>query len=462
MRTAGTLCLILAATIPLSCTAQSTSAAQAASTAQVEGMVDGAPLRLTLKRAVEIATSPEGSTRIQLAGEAVKQAESRAAQARAGLLPDIEASVTEENLNRNLAAFGLQLNSPIPGFSIPTVVGPFNVFDARATANQNVFDFSVIRRFQASKVGVNAAKAERDNASDDVSTQVAKAYVAALRAEAALEAVSADVVLAEAVLKQAQDQKTAGTGTGIEVTRAQVQLANEQQRQLVAQNDRRRAHLQLIRAMNLRLDTRIDLTDKLSYTPREISTVQQAKDEAAKNRADYRAQLQREENARLASSATKMERLPSLVAFADYGSIGSGITNALPTRTYGVSLKVPVFDGGRRDARRAESQSQLRQERVRTSDLREQIELDIRLALDSLQSADDQVKVSQEGLALAEAELAQARRRYTAGVANGVEVTDAQTRLERAHDNQIAALYNYNIARVDLAQATGTIHRIVQ
>ena len=104
-------------------------------------------------------------------------------------------------------------------------------------------------------------------------------------------------------------------------------------------------------------------------------------------------------------------------------------------------MRVPIFDGGRRDARRAEAASQYRQEKVQTSDLKEQIELDVRLALDALQSAEEQVKVAREGLELAENELAQARRRFDAGVADGLEVTDAQTRLERARDNQIAALY---------------------
>jgi outer membrane protein len=441
------------AIIPLVCLAQGASQ---------EGIIASAPLRLSLKRAVEIATSPEGSTRIELAEEALRQARSRASQARAGLLPDIESYVTEENLNRNLAAFGLRFNTPIPGLQIPAVVGPFNVFDARATASQNIFDFSTVRRYQAARGGVIAAKADRAYASDEVAAQVAKAYVATLRAQAALEAVNADVALAEALLKQAQDQKLAGTGTGIDVTRARVQLFNEKQRQLVAQNDRRRAHLQLLRAMNVRLDAGLELTDSLAYPPSNAVTLEQAKEEAFQNRADYKAQLQREENARLSSSATKMERLPSLAGFADYGSIGTGVNNALPTRTYGVSLRVPVFDGGRRDARRAESESQWRQEHIRTHDLRQQIELDIRVALDSLQSAEDQVKVAQEGLGLAENELAQARRRYAAGVASGLEVTDAQTRLARARDNQIAALYNYNMARVGLAQATGTIRQLLQ
>src|SRR5205085_3306905 len=167
-------------------------------------------------------------------------------------------------------------------------------------------------------------------------------------------------------------------------------------------------------------------------------------------------------SARLSASATRLERLPSVAAFGDYGANGTAIDNSLATRTVGIQVRVPLFDGGRRDARRAESASQYRSEKVKTNDLKEQIELDVRLALDGLQSAEDEVKVAKEGLELAENELAQARRRYDAGVANSLEVTDAQTRLERARDNQTGALYQYNVARIDLAQAMGRARQAVR
>src|SRR5579885_3144397 len=69
---------------------------------------------------------------------------------------------------------------------------------------------------------------------------------------------------------------------------------------------------------------------------------------------------------------------------------------------------------------------------------------------------------SEEGLQLAESELTQARRRYEAGVTSSLEVTDAQTRLERAQDNRITALFNYNVARIDLGHATGDTRRMIQ
>ena len=420
-------------------------------------------LQLTLKQAVEIALAPEGSTRVQLAEEALKQAQTREAQSRAALLPDFEGYLTEQNETANLRTIGIQFPSiPIAGFHFPSIAGPFDVFDVRAQVNQTVFDFSTIRRYQASKISVEAVKADNEGTRNQVTDQVARAYLTGLRAEAALETAKANVELSEALLRLARSQKASGTGTGIEVTRAEVQLANDRQRLLVAENDVDRSHLELLKVLGLRLENPVQLADTLSYVPVESIDTAQAVETAFHTRAEFRAQQRKEDSARLSYSATKMERVPSLGAFANYGTIGPSITSAFPTRTYGVTLKVPVFDGGRRDARRAESASQYRQERIRTTDLRDQIELEVRTALDSLRSADAQVQAAEDGLKLSENELAQAQRRYKAGVTNSIEVTDAQTRLDRARQNRIDALYNHNLARIDLNTAMGTIQKMLQ
>jgi outer membrane protein TolC len=411
-----------------------------------------------LKRAVEIALAPEGSPRVALAEESIRQSQTGIAQARAAFLPDIEASVTDQNETVNLRSFGLNFQLPPGlGFAIPTFVGPFSNFDARATANQSVFDFSSIRKYQASKATVEATKDDAETTRNQVSDTVARSYLACLRADATVETQRANVDLSDALLKLSERQKTAGTGLAIEVTRAQVQLANDRQNLIVAENDRRKAVLQLQRAMGLNLDARIEFTDKLAYKPVDVGPMEAALEKARKERAELKAQAKREEIAKLNYGAVKAERLPSVSAFGNYGTIGTEIIGAMPTRTVGITLKVPVFDGGRRDARRAESFSLLRQEEIRSRDVKQQVELEVRLALDSIKSAASQVDTAREGLTLAENELAQARRRYEGGVANSIEVTDAQTRLDRARDNQIAALYNYNLARLDLATATGSI-----
>ena len=422
-------------------------------------------LTLSLRRAVQIAVSPEGNAQMQLTGEALQQAEARSAQARAALLPDISSSLSYKNQTTNLRAYGLGFNlQTIPGYSysFPALVGPFNVLDARISGTQSVFDISSIRRLQSAHAGISAARSDLQNAEEQVAAQVARAYLSAVRADADVETARANITLSQAVLKQAENQKDAGTGTGIEITRARVQLANDQQRLLVAENTRHRTHLQLLRAMNMPLAIQLDLTDKLGFVPVDAITLENAKAQALAERPDFKAQQERENSMRLSANATKLERVPSVSILGDYGVISSYIDDGLPTRMVGVSVRIPIFNGGRMDARRAETASQYRSESVRTKELREQIELDVRLALDALHSAEEQVQIARDGLQLSENELAQAQRRYEAGIAFGLEVTDAQTRLERARDNQTEALYNYNLARIDLEQAMGHVRSRLQ
>jgi outer membrane protein TolC len=440
---------------------------EAAPAAASDEIAARGPLKLTMRRAVQIATSPEGNTRVQLQLENLKQAKDRSREVLAGLLPDIESYVAVGSSVRSLAATGLsslkglnEVDGILKDFGlapidIPDRLGPFEPLDIRATANVELFNFSVWRRLKASHATVRATKNDVSSTDESVTAQVSKAYLNALRADADFEAAQADLDLSGAVLKQSEHSKEAGSGTGMDVTRSSVQLANDKQRLLVAKNDQTRSHLQLLRAMNLRLDTPIELVDKLDYKPTDTLSVEDAISQALANRPDLKSQLEQEDAAKLNASAVKYERLPSIVATANYGVIGPPSVALLPTRDYYGQVRIPIFDGGRRDARRAESFSQLRQARIKSADLRDQIELDVRLAMDSLRSADEQVKVAEDGLKLADREMAQARRRFDAGVAGSLEVSDASDKLQRARTNKIDAVFNHNAARIDLGQALG-------
>ncbi|HSW50037.1 MAG TPA: TolC family protein, partial [Bryobacteraceae bacterium] len=220
----------------------------------------GAPLELSLKQAIDLALSPDGDTRVRLAQEAVRLAESRALQARAALLPNLDASLTEQNQTRNLAAFGIKIAVPIPGFTFPELAGPFSVFDARASATQTIFDFGAIRRLQSSRVAVQVAGSESDAARDQAARLTAFQYLAAVRAAARVTSTEADVRLADSLVELATNQKNAGTGTGIEVTRAKVQLSQARQQLLLARNDLRQAQFELLRTIGLPLTTPLRLT----------------------------------------------------------------------------------------------------------------------------------------------------------------------------------------------------------
>ena len=283
----------------------------------------GKTLQLSMKRAVEIALTPEGSPRVALALESVKQAQAETRIARSAFLPTVDGQIQQQNETVNLKTFGINFPTvPIFGFIIPAFVGPFSVFDARASAEQSVFSFSDFEKYKAAKLAAKATATDLDTTRNQVSDQVARAYLTTLRADAALETAQADVDLSNALLKLAQRQKDAGTGTGIEITRAQVQLANDQQKLLVADNDRRRGVLQLLRAMGLDLDAEVVLTDKLGYAEVNVATLEASLDQARKERTELKAQQQHEQAAKLNYNSVAAERLPSASVFGNYGATG--------------------------------------------------------------------------------------------------------------------------------------------
>ena len=417
---------------------------------------DSPALELSLRKAVEIALAPDGNTRVQLASELIHQSDARVLAARSALLPNIDGTFGLRSQTQNLAAFGFSFPAGLP-FTIPTFVGPFTVFDARVTATMDVFDFATLRRYQASKQSLEATKADRESVRDQVTQQVARTYLAAVRADENVATARANLDLSAALLKVAQNQKDAGTGTGIDVVRAQVQQANDRQRLVVAENDRNQAYLQLSRVIGMDLGRAVTLTDRMSYIPVDAMTIDTALSTATAEREDLKAQSKRVDVARTNYSAAKLESLPTVGASGDIGPIGTTVDNARTTHTVGFSVKIPVWDSGRRASHREESLSQWKQEQIRLKDLRDQVALEVRLAADALRSAETQVTVSKEGLALAEQELAQARRRFENGVTSSIEVTDAQTRLQRARDNQVTALFAHNLARIDWFAAMGKI-----
>ena len=423
---------------------------------------DGAePLVLSLKQALQLALAGGQNITAQVAEQSVRLAEAQSAQARSVLRPEVEATVSGQDQKLNLAALGFEsIHIPVPGFTFPNSVGPFSTFDARVRVRQNLLDVSALRRSRAVRAGVQVAQADTAEVRDRVAVQVASGYISVLRADAAAQAATAGVTLAEALLKQAEDRQDAGKGLGIDVTRAKAELAVERQRKLAAEIERTRARLQLLRSVGLSLDTRLELSDSLTFTATEPLTLEKALAAAFHSRTDLTALQQREENVRLRDDAIRSERWPSLAGYADYGALGTTVPNSVATYTVGVAVKVPVFDGGRREARRAETLHEMRQVQLREKDLRAQVELEVRQALESLKLAEQQVQVAEEGLAVTRDELAQARRRYEAGVTVNLELVEAQARLARSDDNRTDALYAWTAARIALVQSMGTIQEL--
>lgn len=402
-------------------------------------------LRLSLRDAMEAAV--DQNPNIRLFQERIGQARGVADTQLGELLPNLSGRLSGARRRFFTGSFG----------GTPIVTDPKDFYEARAFLTQNVFSLSLIQRWRAAKAGVDVASLNAEVTKRDSMATVGLVYLEALRAMAAVDARQADVKLNQELLRLATERKSAGMATSLDVTRSQVQLENVRQQLLVAENDRDRAKLNLIRAIGLSFDVTLTLTDEMSLIAVPDQTIAEALAVAQEHRTELKLQKNRQRLASLTLSSVTSERLPSVQALGDVGMIGNQIPDMLTTDNVQVLMTVPIFDGGSREGRISESRSLVRQEAIRTQDIQYQVSLEVRDAMLTLQSSKQQVAVAEQGLKLALTELALSRERFAVGVATNLEVTDAQTRVAQARDNIIEALFRYNGSRINLARAQGRL-----
>lgn len=406
--------------------------------------------QLTLKQAVDLALKQNPEVQIAVLNLAESQQDRNLA--RAGLLPQADVRVSQQALRENLQAL---FGRPFPGFS--EHIGPFGIFQAGPGFSFPVFDLTAFRRWQAASHETRASGQDVQNVREETTLMVVSQYLGSLQAAADVTAVGSQVQLAQALYDQASDLQKHGVGTGLDALRAQVELENQKQRLIEAETQYKTSLYGLSRMLNLDPNQTLELTDQLSFfqTPEFLgdTTLQQA----YAQRPEMLALDEREHEAELERKLARDQRLPSLDFNGNWGYTGLGIDSAIPTYTYTASIDVPLITSGRIRAQVTKSDLELKKIEQTRQDLRNRIALEVKTSLAQLEAARHEVDVANQGVKLAEEEVTQARDRFAAGVANNIEVISAQDSLERAHNNQIAALYTYNQSRADLARATGHI-----
>jgi outer membrane protein TolC len=387
---------------------------------------------------------------LMLSNQGERQALGARLAARSRLLPDLRAGATYTAEQVNLATFGLP---PIPG--IPTIVGPFEVFDARAFLSQRILDLSSLNTLHARSDALKAARYSYQDARDTVVLVVGGTYMQAVAAQARIDAVRAQLQTASAVYQQTLDMKNAGLAAAIDVLRSQVEMQALQQRLLAVQNDFEKQKLALARTIGLPTEQAFTLTDTMPFTPAPPLTLDQAIDEAFRSRADYQSAQSLLHAAERAKKAAEYERLPTLTFNGDYGDIGNRPTSSHGTFTTAAALKIPIFQGGKAHADVLQADAELQQRRSQVEDMRGRIEYEVRTAFLDLKTAADQVSVAKNSVDLATQQVSQARDRFAAGVTDTIEVVQAQEALAAANENYISALFAHNLAKLSLARALG-------
>ncbi|MGA2737103.1 MAG: TolC family protein [Bryobacteraceae bacterium] len=406
-------------------------------------------LREAVGRALEYNLGTEGMT------QALRQARGQARVARSSLMPNLNGYLRETVEQENLAALGLRFNFNFPGISIPTIVGPFNYYDLRATLTQTVADLTALNNYRSAQELVKANEAAFRDARDLVVLAAGGAYLQVQAAEARVRSAQAQIDTAQALFKQTQERRAVGLNPQIDVNRSQVQLQTEQQRLMSLQNDVAKQKINLARVVGLPVNDNYEIADDIPYSPAPDLTVEQALKQAFENRADLQSAEAQVRAAERTRNAAHWEHVPSLALEADYGAIGINPSQSHGTFTVVGTLRIPIWQGGRTEGETQEADAALGQRRAELNDVRGRIEADVRDAFLDLRTAANQLDVARNNQKVARETLALTRQRFEAGITDAVEVTQAQESVVSADLDYITSVFAHNLSKVALARAIG-------
>jgi outer membrane protein TolC len=377
------------------------------------------------------------------------QAHGQMRVARSSLLPNLNGSLREVDQQNDLAAQGLRV--PF----IPAIVGPYNYFDLRATLNQSVADLAAWNNYRSAQENLKAAQLAQRDARDLVVLAVGGAYLQVIAAQARVEAGKAQVETAKAVYEQTKQRREVGLNAQIDVNRNLVEYQTQQQRLTTLQNDLAKQKINLLRIIGLPASMPLELADSVPFAAAPGVTYEDAVHQALDARPDVKSAEAAYKAAQRTHTAAKSERLPSLAVEGDYGLIGTNPAQSHGTFSVTGTVRFPIWQGGRTEGDIEQATASLNQRSSELSEVRGRVESDVRNAFLDLDAATSQLEVAESNRKVAQENLDLTRQRLEAGIADSVEVTQAQETAATAELDYITSLLSHNLAKLSLAKALG-------
>jgi len=381
-------------------------------------------------------------------------------------LPLIQLSGGTGVYQHNLAALGFgpsvfaKLGSFFPGGKVPAGFSSITRDDlttGQLQFSQTLFSGPVFAGYKAAGAADRAAQFATMSARGEVVQQVATAYLHALAAASEVENAKALLDSDQLIFKQAHDAHEAGTVSNLDELRARVQLQAQQQALIAAQNALEKDLILLKREIGVAPGQRVGLTDPTPYSELGTQTPEEVRDVAYKSRQDYQNLLNQLVEYRAIHGAYRSYRLPTL-SFGGYWGVST--VNGAGTHGNFVaqgSLSIPLFREAKLRGDVDSAQAQLDSVSAQLDDLRTHIDQQVRSALLDVDATRQLVEVARSNVELATRTVSDETDRVNAGVDDNLPLVQAQSSLATAESNLIESLYQYNLAKLSLARASGVL-----
>ena len=381
------------------------------------------------------------------------------------LIPNLTVNAQSSAQQINLAALGFKpsviatLPSGLlpPGYVFNEIV-KVQTTQASVNIGQVLFNLPDYELYRGTTNEARVVDLQRLTDDGDLVLTIGTSYLQVLADQANVTNTEAQQRSAETLFDQATQKHQAGVGTNLDALRGQVEYQQRQQDVVAAQSQLEKDTIQLTRILGLPAGQKLDLTDAAPFAELAAMDLDAAKITAYRHRKDYLSVLEQIALTQRELKAVKYQRLPTLAFNGYYGVIGL-TTRIRTTEIFSAegSLSVPVF---REAAQRGEQDvvdAQLTALQQREADLRVTIDAQIRTSMLDVNAAKELVRVAQSNVELAQQELSDERDRFAAGVDDNLPLVDAQASVASAQAQLINSLYQYNVAKLQLARNTGVV-----
>ena len=377
--------------------------------------------------------------------------------AAAGQVPAEYHAAYEPTFAGNITGVGADNGSRLAagGLNNPVV---YNRLGTGLTATQMVTDFGRTSNLVAmAKLNAQAQNEAAETTRAQILLSVSRAYFAVLRAHAVLQVAQQTVKARQLVSDQVSALADSKLKSTLDVSFANVNLAEARLLESQAQNDLKASEAALATAMGLPNEAGFQLSEESMPAPLP-DRVNELLRTALANRLELR-------DLRLVESAAeRFVKAEHALLFPNVSLVGSaGFAPAafetVPGRygAVGVNLNIPVFNGGLYKARQAEADLKAKAAAQRITDVENSVARDVRVAWLNATTAYDRMGLTKQLLDQAQLALDLAQSRYDLGLGSIVELSQAQLSLTTAQIAQTSALYDYQTQRVILDYQTGVL-----
>jgi outer membrane protein TolC len=381
------------------------------------------------------------------------------------LIPNLSVNAQSSAQEINLAALGFKPSLIAefppgllpPGYTFAEIV-KVQTTQASVNASQVLFNLPDYELYRGTTNEARVVDLQRLTDDGDLVLTIGTSYLQVLADQANVKNTEAQQRSAETLFDQATQKHEAGVGTNLDALRGQVEYQQREQDVVAAQSQLEKDTIQLTRILGLSAGQKLELTDAAPFAELAAMDLDAAKITAYKHRKDYLSLLEQIALTQRELKAVKYQRLPTLAFNGFYGVIGLTTSDSYHGDfTAEGSLSVPIF---REAAQRGEQDvvdAQLTALHQREADLRVTIDEQIRASMLDVNAAKELVKVAQSNVELAEQELSDERDRFAAGVDDNLPLVDAQGSVASAQAQLVNSLYQYNVAKLQLARNTGVV-----